>query len=743
MNATSRTIIFVAVAGVSVLASLGVKYANRPVANEDFADLGKEFFTDFKDPLSARSLTVSRYDSDAKEPLTFSVQQNDKGQWIIPSHHDYPAEAKDRLARTATSFLGVKKLALQSRSKDDWGRYGVADPSDEVAVDPDAKEGEKDASRGTRVTMRDSGGNAVVDLIIGKPVEGRSQNFYVRQPDKNNIYIAEINADLSAKFSDWIEPDLLKLNQNDIVQVVVDRYSIDEEKGEIVDAEKLEFDKDTISNKWALAGLNTEEESLKEASITDLTRNLDQLKIVGVRPKPPGLNADLTVSDDVNNPVILQILQADMQRQGFFIARGEGGKKKLVSNEGELVAGTKEGVRYTLYFGEIARGSDKDIETGLNEKKPAEGEEAGATEEKKDDAADSGDANKPEDKPEGEKSGPRRYLLVKVEFDDSLMGTKPTEPVEPVKPAILSEEAAPANAPAGEPKPAEPKPEEPKKADDEAKPESTEEPKAEPKAEPGVEPKDEAPAPDAAPEKDAPKDDAAPGTDETPAEDGATEQPDSGACDEPVKEEPQADDSATPATDETPPVEPAATAPDEAAKPKTDDAPKADEPKTDEPKPESTDPVKPTAPKGDDAPEIIPAKPTATDTKKDAPTAEGDEKPTTPETTPAEPQPPVDPKADAQKKYLQEMGRYEAEKSGYADAVKSWEERSKSGKKLTKELSARFGAWYYVISADSFEKLRPTRADVVGPKEAPKPGAAGAEPSFDNPPGGLPNFGGN
>jgi len=52
MNATSRTIIFVAVAGVSVLASLGVKYANRPVANEDFADLGKEFFTDFKDPLA-------------------------------------------------------------------------------------------------------------------------------------------------------------------------------------------------------------------------------------------------------------------------------------------------------------------------------------------------------------------------------------------------------------------------------------------------------------------------------------------------------------------------------------------------------------------------------------------------------------------------------------------------------------------------------------------------------------------
>ena len=260
MNATNRTLTFVAVAVFSALASFGVKYVNRPVASVDFADIGQDFFAEFKDPLKATALSVAKYDSDAKEALTFSVQQNDKGQWIIPSHQDYPAEAKDRLAQTATSFMGVRKLALQSRSKDDWGRYGVADPSDEVAVDSNIKEGQKDESRGTRVTLRDSGGNALVDLIIGKPVEGRSQHFYVRLPEKNNVYIAEINADLSAKFSDWIEPDLLKLNQNDIVKVVVDRYSVDEEKGEIVDAEKLEFDKDSLANKWTLAGLNAEAE---------------------------------------------------------------------------------------------------------------------------------------------------------------------------------------------------------------------------------------------------------------------------------------------------------------------------------------------------------------------------------------------------------------------------------------------------------------------------------------------------
>jgi len=713
MNTTNRTLTFGAVAAFAVLSAVGVKYINRPVANADFADVGQEFYSEFTDPLKATSLSVAKYDAETKEPMAFSVKQDDKGLWVIPSHHDYPAEAADRLARTAASFIGAKKTALQSRNKDDWGRYGVADPEDDVAVDAEAKDGEKDESRGTRVTLRDSGGNPLVDLIIGKPVEGQNQRYYVRQPEKNNVYIAEIGADLSAKFSDWIEPDLLKLNQADIVQVVVDKYSVDEDKGEILRGETLEFDKDPTANKWTLAGLNAEAESVKEAPINDLARNLDQLKIVGVRPKPAGLNADLTVSEEMaSNPIVMQILQQDMQRQGFFIARGENGQKKLVSNEGELVAGTKNGVRYTLYFGEVARGTAKDIETGLNEKAAADdAAKAVADEEKKDAPADSGDIlPKPEVKPGDAESGPRRYLLVKVDFDESLMGPKPTEPVAPEMPAILTEGAAPAETPT------------------EANPESTAT-----EAAPGTDavpaPEKAAPANDAAPVDDAaaPKEEAPPGTEEKPVDDAAPKDagqeeskesvPDESACDEPP-------------VDET-----------VAPEPKREQPSPADEAagKNDEPQPAPTEPTT-----VDETPEIVPATqvpPESAKPETDTPPADGEEKPAAPVTTPPEPAPPVDPKAEAQKQYLQALGKYEAEKSGFADALKSWEDRSKDGKKLAKELSTRFEAWYYVISADSFEKLRPARADVVGPKEAAKPADTSTPPQFDNPHGGIPGLG--
>ena len=510
-----------------------------------------------------------------------------------------------------------------------------------------------------------------MDLIIGKPVEGREKHFYVRQPEKNPVFIAKLDADLSARFSDWIEPDLLKLTQNDIVKIVADRYTIDEEQGAVLKGEILEFSKDKTSNKWTMPGLDAATEQVKESAITDVTRDLDNLKIVGVRPKPEGISSDLKVSREVaRNPLMMQALQLDMQRQGFYVAPDETGERKLYSNEGELIAGTNNGVKYTLYFGEIARGTAKDIETGLNEPKAsADGTKAEVTDAKPEEL-------KPDDKPPGPESGPRRYLLVKVEYDETLLGEKPTEPVAPEKPAILNEGAA---APAAE---------EEKKPDAAAAPEApADAPKSDASAADAA--KDSAPeekAPDAAPE--AKPADAAPSCDEP-------------AAVEPVTTEPvQEAAPATPAAAETAPAapvvaEPAAAAPQEG-------------------QPTPADAATPGAPFVTPAADETPAAPAA---------------------------PPVDPKVEAQKQFDQAMGDFEAAKAGYQDALKAWEKRGKDGKKKVEELSTRFAAWYYVISADSFEKFKLARVTVVEPKSEAKPAGAaaggppgsGLVPQFDVP----------
>lgn len=664
MNTTNRTIAFLSVAGVSLLLAVAVNYAGRPSTSEGFSEVGQEFFPEFLDPLKASELSVVRYDTENREPQSFSVRKNDQGFWTIPSHHDYPAEAEERLARTAASMIGIRKVALQSRSKDDWGRYGVADPADEAVAAPPTDDGEeKKDPRGTRLTLKDSSGNALVDLIVGAAVEGRTQQYFVRQPDKNPVYIAKLNVDLSTKFADWIEPDLLKLNQPDINRVLINRYSIDEQKGEIVPGEVLDFNKDRTAGKWGLEGINAESEQVKEAAVTDLVRNLDQLKIVGVRPKPEGLNADLTVTEEVaNNPLLRQVLQQDMARQGFFIARGPQNSVQLVSNEGEVIAGTGNGVRYTLYFGEIARGSAKDIETGI-----AEQSSAGAATENADAKPASDAEAKPADSPqppadESEK-GPRRYLLVKVDYDEALLGPKPTEPTAPEKPAILNEAPTPApdNAPA---QPAGEKP-----AAGQA-----------PEVKPGEDKPAENKPPEAQPEAQSEQNQA-----ESPKEQ-ASQAPEQGNCDEPTP-------APTPPADEKP----------------------ADE------KPATEKPAEPTP-----AEKPAPADETATPDKP-APPAEpaSPADPATPQTPPTAP---PDPKAEAQESYDQALGEYEAAKAAFPGALKAWEDRAKEGQKRVKELSTRFSGWYYVITAESFEKFQLDRAAVVEPKSA--------TPAPDAPPGG-------
>ncbi|MEZ6062207.1 MAG: DUF4340 domain-containing protein [Planctomycetaceae bacterium] len=663
MNATTRTLIFVAVATVSALVAGSAWYGSKPGDLEGFSEVGEAIFPKFDDPLKATALTVTDFEKSTNEVQQFAVKQNDDQLWVIPSHHNYPAEADERLARTAASLIGVKKVAVQSRSKDDWKSFGVAAPDTQTATADE---------RGTRITLRDASGNALVDLIVGQKVPNRDGYYYVREPEKSTTYVAKLSIDLSAKFSDWIEPDLLKVNSGDFVEITVDKYSIDEQRGVIVPGEKLDFAKEDLKStgKWTLSDLQPDEE-LVLSPITAIANNLDQLKIVGVRPKPEGLSDDMRV-----NPVLRQMLEAEMQRQGFFIAADRQGNERLYSNEGELIAGVSSGVQYTLYFGEIARGSGKDIEIGLTAETDAEEKSADSKEENsaEDPSADDATAGADSD----DESGPRRYLLIKAEFNEKLLGEKPQAPVMPDRPAILDEPAGDAPSDA-----------------------------------------------DAEPAADAPRETGdAPGND-ADAEDEATEN--SG---DDVPESATQDDACNPFTDpqdDETQQEAAEDAKDEAA-----DAPAGDDtdsPDTAADEPDSTDETQPSAddeksPESDEQPEGDDPAPTtqddaqpSTETTPD-PVPSADEQPAAPDAEPAVAAPVVDPKQAAQEAYDKAMAEYQGAQAAYERDLKSFEKKIEDGKKKADELSRRFSGWYYVITADSFEKFRVTRTDVVSKKVA-------------------------
>jgi len=377
MNDFAKTGLFLGVAAALVV--LANMSGPSTVTPELFSDEGELFFTDFTDPTAATELEVWQFDEETSELKPFSVKKDERSVWTIPSHYDYPADAKTRMAQSATMLVGLKKDRVVGDRKQDHALFGVVNPREENL---------ETEGRGTLVTFKNSGGTKLAELIIGKEVESKVDHFYVRLPGKKRTYVASLDNQLSTKFADWIETDLLKASSYDIDQVIFDNYAVDEQRGAIVQGERIVTLKDD-SSQWSVEGIQETEEPNTD-KLNEVGTTLSEIKIVGVRRKPDGLTSRLQQAQGFDRMALIQHLQG----KGYFLANDG----KLVSNEGDLIFHTGKGVVYTLKFGEIAYGDGDAVTSGAEPETPAAGE----------------DGPQP-------LAGNNRYLMVTAEFDESLL----------------------------------------------------------------------------------------------------------------------------------------------------------------------------------------------------------------------------------------------------------------------------------------------------------------------------------
>jgi len=370
MTELKKTMIF---GGVGIaLALLAFITSPSRVTPEAFLDTGELFFPEFQDPNEATTLEVIEFDAETGSAIPFKVTFKD-GQWTIPSHHDYPADAKDRLAKTAAGVIGIRKDEFRSDNPADHEALGVIDPLDETATTL--------KGQGTRITLKNANDNVLADFIMSDEIEGREHFRYVRIPGKKRVYAAKVDIDLSTKFGDWIEKDLMKVTKADIKQIILKDYSINERTGSVRNRDVVKLTKD--GSTWK-ANKMAKNQEVNNTKMNDLLKAVDELAIVGVRPKPAGLTQSLTKASDgmkVNTEALLSL-----QSKGYYFTRDG----QLLSNEGEIQAKTKDGVIYTLRFGEIVYGSGLAVTAGT----------------------DSGDDTQKD-------SGENRYLFITTQFDPS------------------------------------------------------------------------------------------------------------------------------------------------------------------------------------------------------------------------------------------------------------------------------------------------------------------------------------
>jgi hypothetical protein len=381
MSESRRTLTFGGAA--LALAAIALLTAPRHATPDALMDRGELFFPEFDNPNEAASLEVVAYDEETSSASAFKVTNQDE-RWTIPSHHGYPADGADRLAKTAAGVIGIRKDDFRSDNAADHEKFGVIDPLDETnpAV----------TGRGRRVTMRGANEQVLADFIVGKALEERDGFRFVRLPEQKRVYVAKMDIDISTKFEDWIERDLLQVDPWNIEEVVLRDYSIDERTLRVDERDTVTLTKKDGS--WRTDRMRQDQEVAWDR-MNGLLTALDDLKIVGVRPKPEGLSAGLKRVDQDGGLSISEPDLLSLQSKGYYFTRDG----SLLSNEGELRVRTQDGILYTLRFGEIVYGQGEAISMG-----------AGASDE------------------EGSGPGENRYVFITAEF---LEGRVP----EPPRPA--------------------------------------------------------------------------------------------------------------------------------------------------------------------------------------------------------------------------------------------------------------------------------------------------------------------
>lgn len=387
MNELKKTATFAAVALVLLVSAVLATWTG-PESGGRFEDEGEKFFPEFSRPEQATTLEVVSFDETTGEPDLFKVTL-EKGRWVIPSHYDYPADAKDRLARTAAGIIDLAKDTIRSDEAEDHKAMGVLDPREPKAVaSPDGL--------GRRVTIRDDSDKILADLIIGKLVPEAEGQRFVRIPGQNRVYGVQLSdIDLSTRFADWIETDLLKLQPADLRKIVINDYKIDLERRSIRPGQPSILERDGASDPWTINDLPEGQEVDSEA-LNTLASTLGNLEIVGVRPKPSGLTAELKMAEEKGRLELDQLAIRSLASRGFHFVGSD-----LLSEEGDMTAATEDGVIYLLRFGNVTFARGEALTAGGQDE----------------------ETESPEGSPEPRSEGAveSRYLFVDAEFNPDLI----------------------------------------------------------------------------------------------------------------------------------------------------------------------------------------------------------------------------------------------------------------------------------------------------------------------------------
>lgn len=129
--------------------------------------------------------------------------------WVIAEKNNFPA-SQAQLRAVAVGIADLQALEPKT-ARADWLRYiGLGAPPEGNA---------------TRVTLTDSSGKAIADLLVGdrqgEPDELGRTTLYVRKPDENQSWLARGYLDIKPEVTDWLDKSVLVIARDRVKGAIV------------------------------------------------------------------------------------------------------------------------------------------------------------------------------------------------------------------------------------------------------------------------------------------------------------------------------------------------------------------------------------------------------------------------------------------------------------------------------------------------------------------------------------------
>lgn len=168
--------------------------------------------------LPAMDMTkAARIDIDGDKEHQVTLLTRPDGTWVVEQQSDYAANA-EQLSRL---LVQMNEAKLHRRVTDDpeaLRDLGVLTPKENDGA-------YEDGVTGTRITIRDDGGETLFDVILGNNRKGSGgpTSFggqYVRYPDESTAYLVGEAVFVETKPREWIEKVVFDVPADDTLQTI-------------------------------------------------------------------------------------------------------------------------------------------------------------------------------------------------------------------------------------------------------------------------------------------------------------------------------------------------------------------------------------------------------------------------------------------------------------------------------------------------------------------------------------------